>query len=162
MVCGEEMRLVQTVPDETMSVPGFEHHILNCPSCHDEERRLVFIRQPEPSTPPIQPEPSSPPIQTDGIELDFLDATLQPLGETAAADGARQETGSVRSAGTPAIASLPLASPPHQSSTSRSARAATSSIWNRRAALHRARWRALCDRLGLRAAGEKSDMSAEE
>jgi hypothetical protein len=66
MVCGEEMRLVQTVPDETMIVPGFEHHILNCPSCHDEERRLVFIRQ---------PEPLSPPIQTDGIEPDFLDAT---------------------------------------------------------------------------------------
>jgi predicted transcriptional regulator len=48
MVCGGEMRLVQTVPDETMTVPGFEHHTLNCPSCHDEERRLVFIRQPEP------------------------------------------------------------------------------------------------------------------
>jgi hypothetical protein len=53
MVCGEEMRLVQTVPDKTMIVPGFEHHILTCPRCHDEERRLVFIRQPAPLSPPI-------------------------------------------------------------------------------------------------------------
>jgi hypothetical protein len=41
------MRLVQTVSDETMIVPGFEHHILHCPRCHDEERRLVFIHQAE-------------------------------------------------------------------------------------------------------------------
>jgi hypothetical protein len=31
MLCGEEMRLAQTVPDDTMIVPGFEYHILNCP-----------------------------------------------------------------------------------------------------------------------------------
>jgi len=154
MVCGEEMRLVETVPDETMPVPGFEHHILNCPSCHDEERRLVFTRQPEASLPTIQPEPSSPPIQTDEIELDFIDATLQPLGETAAADAARQESGGDRPAAAPAIASLP--------SRSASARTATASVWSRRAALHRARWRALCDRLGLRVAGSKADVSGEK
>ena len=153
MVCGEEMRLVQTVPDETMIVPGFEHHILTCPGCHDEERRLVFIRQ---------PEALSPPIQTDGIDSDFLDATLQPVGETAAADGAPRESSSITSAEPLAIESLPLASPPFQSSTSRRARAANSSIWDRRAALHRARWRALCDRLGLRISGKKADVSGEE
>jgi len=74
MVCGEEIRLVQTVPDETMIVPGFEHHIFNCPSCHDEERRLVFVRE---------PKPLSPPIQTHEIGRDFLDATLQPVAEAA-------------------------------------------------------------------------------
>jgi hypothetical protein len=153
MVCGEEMRLVQTVPDETMSVPGFEHHVLNCPSCHDEERRLVFIRQ---------PEPPSPPIQTDGIELDFIDATLQPLGETVAADGARQESGSLRPAETLATASLSSASLPYQSSTSRRARAVIARTWDRRAALHRTRWRALCDRLGLRVAGAKADGPTEK
>jgi hypothetical protein len=153
MVCGEEMRLVQTVPDETMIVPGFEHHILNCPSCHDEERRLVFIRQ---------PEALSPPIQTHEAEPDFLDATLQPVGKTAAADRAPQESSSITSAEPVAIESVPLASPPYQSSISRNARAANSGVWDRRAALHRARWRALCDRLGIRVAGEKADVSREE
>src|SRR6516165_4108782 len=43
MVCGAEMRLTQSVPDETMLVPGFEHHTLVCPSCQDEEQRLVFV-----------------------------------------------------------------------------------------------------------------------
>jgi hypothetical protein len=74
MLCGEEMRLVQTVPDQTMIVPGFEHHIFNCPSCHDEERWLVFVRE---------PKPLSPPIQTHEIGRDFLDATLQPVAEAA-------------------------------------------------------------------------------
>ena len=83
MVCSEEMRLVQTVPDETMIVTGFEHHTFNCPSCHDEERRLVFVRQ---------SKPLSPPIQTEGMDQDLVDATLQLLGEPAAADGAPQES----------------------------------------------------------------------
>jgi hypothetical protein len=151
MLCGEEMRLVQSVPDETMLVPGFEHHILSCPCCHDEERRLVFIRQP-------------PPIQAEGIDRDFLDATLQPGGETAATQAAPPESGSISSAGRLPIEStrLPLASPTSQSSTSRNARAATSRVWDRRAALHRARWKALCDRLGLRVGGEKADAPTEK
>jgi hypothetical protein len=153
MVCGEEMRLVQTVPDETMVVPGFEHHILNCPYCHDEERRLVFIHPPEALSAPIEPEE---------VRRDFLEATLQPLGETTAADGAPQEPGSITSARTTVIESPPLASPPHQSSKSRSARAANSRIWGRKAALHRARWKALCDRLGLRVGDEKVDVTREE
>src|SRR5580704_7919017 len=53
MLCGEEMRLVQTVPDETMIVPGFEHHTFHCAACHDEERRLVFVREPR-----LYPRPS--------------------------------------------------------------------------------------------------------
>jgi hypothetical protein len=145
---------VQTVPDETMVVPGFEHHILNCPRCHDEERRLVFIRQ---------PEPLSPPIETDEIDRDFLDATLQPVGETAAADGAPQEASSARSGETLPIESmrLPLASPAYRFSISRNARAATSRVWDCAAERHRARWRALCARLGLRIAGE-ADVPREE
>jgi hypothetical protein len=42
--CGEEMRLVQAVADQTMMVPGYEHHTLECPGCHGVERRLVFAR----------------------------------------------------------------------------------------------------------------------
>ena len=73
MVCGEEMELVQSVPDETMLVPGFEHHKLVCPCCHDEERRLVFIRH---------PAPLSPPMEAEGSGSDFVDATLRPIDET--------------------------------------------------------------------------------
>jgi hypothetical protein len=38
------MRLVGIVPDETMSVPGFERHTLRCSDCSDTEQRLVFNR----------------------------------------------------------------------------------------------------------------------
>ena len=79
---------MQTVPDETMIVTGFEHHIFNCPSCHDEERRLVFVRQSKPLSPPIQTE--SAPIQTEGMDQDLVDATLQLVGQPAAANGAPQ------------------------------------------------------------------------
>jgi hypothetical protein len=162
MVCGEEMRLVQTVPDDTMTVRGFEHHFLNCPGCHDEERRLVFIRQPAPLSPPIETHEISPPIETHEIDQDFLDATLQPIGETSAMDSISQDSSSVRSGETLPVESMALASPRYQSSMTRNARAAASSIWDRRAALHRARWRALCDRLGLRVAGQKPGASKEE
>jgi hypothetical protein len=56
--CGEEMRVVEVVPDDTMPVPGYEHHTLECPGCHDVERRLQFAREIEPVEPP--PLPSEP------------------------------------------------------------------------------------------------------
>jgi hypothetical protein len=96
MVCGEEMRLVQTVRDDTMIMPGFEYHILKCPYCNDEEQRLEFI------------------------------------------------------------------DPPEALSISRNTHTATSSVWDRAAGWHRARWRALYDRLGLRLAGKKAEVSGEE
>ena len=114
---------MQTVPDETMIVTGFEHHTFNCPSCHDEERRLVFVRQ---------SKPLSPPIQTEGMDQDLVDATLQLLGEPAAADGAPQESSSVRSGKTLPAKRLPLASPAYRPSISRSTRTANSGIWDRR------------------------------
>jgi hypothetical protein len=58
MACGEEMRLVQVVPDDTMPVPGYEHHTLECPGCHEVERRLVFTREIEPV--PFEPRPLPP------------------------------------------------------------------------------------------------------
>jgi len=45
MVCGAEMRVMQVVPDDTMMVPGYEHHTLQCTGCNDVERRLVFSRE---------------------------------------------------------------------------------------------------------------------
>jgi hypothetical protein len=154
MVCGEEMRLVQSVPDETMLVPGFEHHNLICPSCHDEERRLVFVPH---------PAPLSPSIGVGGSGSGFSDAALQPIDETAAADSAAPEVGSIGS-GTVAMehAGAPRASPGHQSLPSQYARAANSRVWSGRAELHRARWRMLCERIGLKSRGDKPDNPQED
>jgi hypothetical protein len=44
MVCAAEMILIKAVSDDTMAVPGFEHHTFMCPACHDVESRLVFAR----------------------------------------------------------------------------------------------------------------------
>jgi hypothetical protein len=151
MVCGEEMRLVQTVPDETMLVPGFEHHILACPSCNDEERRLVFTRQTEPFSPSIEAD------QTDSVV-----ATLQPVAETAAADSAPPETSSVKSEEKLSVERLPLEPPLYQSATSSKLRGAISRVWDQKAALHQVRWRALCDRLGLRVDRAKADTAKDE
>jgi hypothetical protein len=49
MECGAEMRLMEAVADETMMVPGYEHHTLMCPTCGEVERRLTFRSQPAPS-----------------------------------------------------------------------------------------------------------------
>jgi hypothetical protein len=51
------MRLVQAVADHTMMVRGYEHHTLECPGCHEVERRLVFAKPIEPT--PIEPAPTN-------------------------------------------------------------------------------------------------------
>ena len=130
MVCGEEMCLVQVVSEEAMLAPGFEHHILRCPSCHDEERRLVFIDQ---------PAPLSPPAETDEISRDLLDAELQSGAAAEAEDKASQET----------IESLPPASSDTPPPKGGSAPSPASSVWDRKAELHRARWEQLCGRLSI-------------
>jgi hypothetical protein len=38
------MILMRVVRDDTMPVPGFEHHSFMCSVCHDVERRLMFTR----------------------------------------------------------------------------------------------------------------------
>jgi hypothetical protein len=40
--CGEEMALVEAVPDDTMMVAGYEQQILQCAGCGESERRLIF------------------------------------------------------------------------------------------------------------------------
>jgi hypothetical protein len=42
MACGGEMILMSAIQDDTMAVPGFEHHTFKCSECQDLERRLVF------------------------------------------------------------------------------------------------------------------------
>jgi hypothetical protein len=42
ITCGEQMRLVASVPDETILVPGYARQTLECPGCHEVECRLIF------------------------------------------------------------------------------------------------------------------------
>ena len=44
VACGAEMRLVWVAGDETMMVPGYEHHTFECSACPEVERRLIFTR----------------------------------------------------------------------------------------------------------------------
>jgi hypothetical protein len=44
MACGGEMILMNVVHDDTMAVPGFEHHTFTCSVCEDTEQRLVFTK----------------------------------------------------------------------------------------------------------------------
>jgi hypothetical protein len=73
--CGEEMRVLQAVADQTMMVPGYEHQTLECPGCHGVERRLVFARPIGPLTlEPMRlssgpPAPTAAPKQSEGIDV---------------------------------------------------------------------------------------------
>src|SRR5713101_352400 len=55
LTCGAEMHLieVEAVPDETMMVPGYEHHTFECSGCGDHVQRLMFTREIRPL--PIEP-----------------------------------------------------------------------------------------------------------
>jgi hypothetical protein len=57
LLCDAEMILMNVVQDDTMLVAGFEHRTFMCSSCHDVERRLVFVGAaeaiPVPATPSI-------------------------------------------------------------------------------------------------------------
>jgi hypothetical protein len=54
------MLLMQTVQDETMPVPGFEHHTFMCSSCHDVEHRLAFAKPTEQASPEAVPADAVP------------------------------------------------------------------------------------------------------
>jgi hypothetical protein len=61
MACGAEMILMNVVQDDTMAVPGFEHHTFMCSACQDTEQRLVFSRgEPEAETEPSAAQPAQP------------------------------------------------------------------------------------------------------
>jgi hypothetical protein len=66
ITCGERMRLVERVPDNTMFVSGYEHHTSECLSCGETERRLVFRRSDEPFQEelPTAPECDAAPSET--------------------------------------------------------------------------------------------------
>jgi len=70
MGCGGEMILMNVVPDETMAVPGFEHHSFTCSECQDVEQRLVFTKHGREETPQGMPVHAAPPIAPGSILAD--------------------------------------------------------------------------------------------
>jgi hypothetical protein len=67
MACGGEMILMNVVKDDTMEVPGFEHHTFTCSECRDIERRLVFTkhsREGDAEPAPVQAAPLIAPAST--------------------------------------------------------------------------------------------------
>ena len=64
MACGAKMALMNVVQDDTMAVPGFEHHTFLCSGCGDVEQRLVFAKPGEPgpshAAPPMPAKPAEP------------------------------------------------------------------------------------------------------
>jgi hypothetical protein len=65
MACGAEMILMNVVQDDTMAIPGFEHHTFMCSACQDTERRLFFSRrEPEAETEPSPTQPATAPAAT--------------------------------------------------------------------------------------------------
>ena len=56
------MLLMNVVQDDTMAVPGFEHHTFMCSDCHDVERRLVFTKPTEQIDADAVPVHAAPPI----------------------------------------------------------------------------------------------------
>ncbi len=72
------MLLTTVVQDDTMAVPGFEHHTFMCSACHDVEERLVFTKpleqraQPVPmhAAPPVAPASA---VETPGSPVTVID-----------------------------------------------------------------------------------------
>ena len=61
---------MQVVPDETLEVPGYERHTLQCSRCNDVERRLVFNRESaERASEPV-PESTAPPVSPVAVEFE--------------------------------------------------------------------------------------------
>jgi hypothetical protein len=45
LVFNAEMLLMEAVPADPTTLPGFEHHTFLCSACNDIERRLLFRRR---------------------------------------------------------------------------------------------------------------------
>jgi hypothetical protein len=67
LMCDADMILIKAVSDDSIAVPGFERHTLQCSSCGDVEQRLVFSSKttsgraadvPPHEAPPVSPAPT--------------------------------------------------------------------------------------------------------
>jgi hypothetical protein len=153
MACGEEMRLVQAVADQTMAVPGFEQHLFRCPGCHDTERRLVFIHpdDPAPRVQPIseadlaavslQPEPASP-----------GEHDAPPVAQATPDEAAQATPAEPAEPPAPSRARLRLERKLASKGDPADAEQRPSAAWQQSVERHRTRWSALCERLGLQIA----------
>ena len=148
MVCGQEMCLIHAVADETTLAPGFEHHTLVCPFCHDEEHRLVFVHQLTSLSPGSDTERDGPSVH-DPMPLHVNEpaAALTVTGEEPVGTKSG-ETVAVERKASPAN---------YQSRVSRQNRSTNTRAWEISTELHRARWRLLCHRLGFRSPSNKTD-----
>jgi len=52
IACGAEMQVVRVERDDSMMVPGYERQTLQCPTCKEVERRLVFSGESREGGPP--------------------------------------------------------------------------------------------------------------
>jgi hypothetical protein len=89
------MMLMQSVRDDTMAVPGFEHHTFMCSDCHDVERRLVFVK---------------PADQADPEPMTLEPMTLEPM-EPMTLNAAPSISPATTAEPAPAVADAPAASP---------------------------------------------------
>jgi hypothetical protein len=80
------MLLMKIVPDDTMAVPGFEHHTFMCSACYDVERRLVFRKPAE-----AVPVHAAPPIVPGAmpVPVEHVDTAAVEYERTAAAEHGR-------------------------------------------------------------------------
>jgi hypothetical protein len=74
MLCGADMRLIEVVPDDTAMVAGYERHTLQCSSCNDVERRLVFTR----TKTPIDSVPAPATIEVAAGSVDERERAPEP------------------------------------------------------------------------------------
>jgi hypothetical protein len=59
IACGAEMQVVRVERDDTMMVAGYERQTLQCPTCKEVERRLVFSGESrEGASPPAEAVPA--------------------------------------------------------------------------------------------------------
>ena len=56
LACGEEMTLVETVLDNNMMIPGYEHQTYRCAACGVSESRFIFKPPPDRKK-PVQERP---------------------------------------------------------------------------------------------------------
>ena len=84
LACNAEMILRKVVQDDTMAVPGFEHHTFMCSACHDVEQHLVFTRHGRESDTEPMPVHTAPPIAPASAAQDERIATPGFFGRVVA------------------------------------------------------------------------------
>jgi len=88
------MYLAHVAPDNTMPVPGYEHHSLKCSECGDTERRLVFAGDevsPDAKNPLQNPPPKATPAREPSAKAMPAKAALveeAPAKQPSAQEGA--------------------------------------------------------------------------